>query len=61
VVSLVVVLPSTVDGVLAYKKQNEYQLSQPYSNVKNIQITKTTETFYCFGIAIFSCIGGFTN
>jgi YD repeat-containing protein len=37
---------TTVDGVLTYKKQNEYQLAQPYNKVKNIQITKATESFY---------------
>lgn len=37
---------TTVGGVLTYKKQYEYQLAKPYNNVKDIQITKTTETFY---------------
>ncbi|CAC9645498.1 hypothetical protein [uncultured Gammaproteobacteria bacterium] len=52
---------TTVDGVLAYKKQNEYQLSQPYSNVKNIQITKTTETFYENNILTKKIINEYSN
>jgi YD repeat-containing protein len=52
---------TTVDGVLAYKKQNEYQLSQPYSNVKNIQITKTTETFYENNILAKKIINEYSN